>query len=361
MAWTLDEFAEKTGKIRQLMVEENINNLVITNHINFTWLTGGRAYINSAAERACCDLVITPDKVFLLANNIEADRLISEEAPGLPIEKLSYSWWEATGTGPLLKEIAGDGKIATDVELGGKFSRLRWELSPQDRIRFLDTGSSAAAALDEVAYTINPGQTEQEIAKLIRVEALALGVLANVALVAVDGRAFQYRHPLPTESKLDRYAMLVISGEKYGLYASATRLVHFGEPPAELKKRHKAVAQVDVAFISASRPGATIGEVFETGRQAYRSVGFADEWQFHHQGGMTGYLGREVRATDRNKEIIQVGQAFAWNPTIAGTKSEDTVVVEKGGNVVVTSSSRFPQMKVEFGGVEMKRPGILIR
>ena len=361
MVWSLEEFNEKLNKVRRLMAAESIANLAITSTVNFGWLTGGRGYISAVADRACCDLLITDEKVYLLANNIEADRLITEEIPGLPVEKVSYSWWEAGGLEKIRKEVIGSETIKTDAELGGKFAQLRWDLSAQDRARYLDAGASVATALDKVAYAILPGQSEQEVATLLRQESLAVGVAANVALVAVDERIFAYRHPMPTAKKLVRYALLAVAGEKHGLHASATRLVHFGEPPAELKKRHHAVAVVDAAFIGATRPDATIGEVFELGQRAYREVGFADEWQRHHQGGMAGYMGREIRATAASSELIRAGQAFAWNPSIAGTKSEDTILVGPDGNTVITQSPIFPRIKVEYGGVVMERSGILVR
>ena len=361
MSWSLEEFTEKLNKVHNLMAAESIANLVITSQVNFVWLTGGRGYISAVADRSCCDLLVTAEKVYLLANNIEADRLMTEELPGLPVEKVSYFWWEADGLDKIRKEIIGDGKMKTDVELGGKFAQLRWDLSMQDRTRYLDAGASVAAALDKVAYAMLPGQSEQELATLLRQESLAAGVAANVALVAADERVFEYRHPLPTARKLVRYALLAIAGEKNGLHASATRLVHFGEPPAELKARHNAVAMVDAAFISATRPGATIGKVFEMGQRAYREVGFADEWQRHHQGGLAGYVGREIRATAASSERVNAGQAFAWNPSIAGTKSEDTILVGAEGTTVITQSPIFPRIKVEYGGVVLERCDILVR
>lgn len=361
VGWSLAEFEEKLGKVRSLMQAEALPNLAITGQVNFTWLTGGRGYISAAAERACGDLLITDKTVYLLANNIETDRLLAEELAGLPIEQVCYEWWDSGGAEKKLREITGGAALQTDIGLGVKFARLRWDLSPQDQLRYRDTGACVAAALDEVAYGLRLGQSEQELATWLRQESLARGVAANVALVAVDERALQYRHPLPTEKKLARYALLAVAGQKHGLHASATRLVHFGETTAELKQRHQAVAVVDAAFISATRPGRSVGEVFAAGLRAYREVGFADEWQRHHQGGMAGYMGREIRATTDSRETIRAGQAFAWNPSILGTKSEDTFLVNPGGNMLVTQSARFPRIQVSYGDIRLERCDILIR
>ena len=56
-------------------------------------------------------------------------------------------------------------------------------------------------------------------------------------LIATDERIFNFRHPLPTAKKLERYAMLILCGRQHGLVCSITRLVHFGHLPEEIQKK----------------------------------------------------------------------------------------------------------------------------
>jgi hypothetical protein len=53
----------------------------------------------------------------------------------------------------------------------------------------------------------------------------------------------------------------------------------------------------------------------------------------------------------------------AWNPSIAGTKSEDTVLVTARGLEVLTEASgRWPRLEVALGrGRSLRRPAILVR
>src|SRR5207244_8067258 len=117
--------------------------------------------------------------------------------------------------------------------------------------------------------------------------------------------------------RLERYAMLVLCARKHGLIASATRLVHFGAPPDETRKRAGACARMDAAVLAATRPGTTIGAVFARLTAAYAAEGFAEEWRDHHQGGLAGYENREIVATPRVDVPVRAGQAYAWNPSIA--------------------------------------------
>jgi Xaa-Pro dipeptidase len=70
--------------------------------------------------------------------------------------------------------------------------------------------------------------------------------------------------------------------------------------------------------------------------------GYADEWQRHHQGGPAGYEPREYVATPETLDPVGVGQVFAWNPSITGTKSEDTILVGEDGNEILTQIAGWP-------------------
>jgi len=83
----------------------------------------------------------------------------------------------------------------------------------------------------------------------------------------------------------------------------------------------------------------------------YAASGFdADEWTKHHQGGPTGYAGRDPRATTLTTDAVVSSHAFAWNPSAPGAKVEDTVLVTESGIEVLTVDPAWPT--VEFAGVQ---------
>jgi hypothetical protein len=51
----------------------------------------------------------------------------------------------------------------------------------------------------------------------------------------------------------------------------------------------------------------------------------------------------------------------AWNPSITGVKSEDTVLVTDAGPEVLTRTGAWPQARVELDGGAVERPTILAR
>jgi antitoxin VapB len=158
---------------------------------------------------------------------------------------------------------------------------------------------------------------------------------------------------------MDKYAMLVLCGRQKGLVCSLTRLIHFGPLPDELKRKAEAVAYVDAIMILATRPGKTAAEIFQVTKDAYAKVGFADEWQLHHQGGPAGYAPREFIATATADIPVGVGQVYAWNPSITGCKSEDTVLIGDLNNEVLSVIPGWPTITVEVDGQTIERPTIL--
>ncbi|PJF33090.1 MAG: peptidase M24, partial [Candidatus Thermofonsia Clade 1 bacterium] len=88
-------------------------------------------------------------------------------------------------------------------------------------------------------------------------ESYERGGVPIVVLVASDERVASYRHPLPTDKPIERYAMLVLCFRKDGLVISLTRLVHFGAMPDELRRKAEACARVDARLILGTQAGRT--------------------------------------------------------------------------------------------------------
>ena len=85
-------------------------------------------------------------------------------------------------------------------------------------------------------------------------------------------------------------------------------------------------------------PGRTFADVFADIQTFYADADFPDEWRLHHQGGSTGYRSRETIATPSTHDEIQAGMAFAWNPSIAGAKAEETFLLGARGAQVVCAA-----------------------
>jgi Xaa-Pro aminopeptidase len=362
------EFAAKVARVRELLSARGAACALIGSRAGFAWLTGGgRSHVNHAAEAGVAVIAVAASDVVLLCSNIEAGRMRDEEIVGLPIVIRDFAWHDPAARLRAFAEVAA-GKAVADAGVAGVPAEvdrgligLRYRLLPAEVERYREGGRRVGEALGRAGRLIEPGLTEQAAAGLLHKLLLEAGTLPWVTLVAADGRIAAYRHPIPTQERIERRAMLVTCSEYKGLITAATRLVSFGPIDADLRRRHDAVCRVDAALIAGTRPGRTIGEALADGVAAYAAEGFADEWKHHHQGGPCGYAPRESIATPGAGESVQAGQAFAWNPSIAGTKSEDTIIVGAGGPEVISGTAGWPTAAVQVAGRRLERADILIR
>lgn len=355
-------FNAKLDRLRGFMARQGLDALVLLRQENFAWLTGGRGHISVATELSTAAVVVTEAGVHVVTNAIEAPRFETEELAGLPLTVQAYSWYRDSERDRLIRELAGAGPLGSDVFLPGSrlvaadLAPLRWTLLPEEQAWARQMGQALAGALEDAARHVEPGMTEYEIAADVAARVVAAGMDPVVNLVATDERLWRYRHPLPTGRRLHRHALLVVCGRARGLVLSCSRMVHFGEPPVDLRRRVQAVAAIDAALISGTRPGVRVADLFARTQALYAELGFPDEWERHHQGGLAGYLSREYRATPDSPYTVAEGQLFAWNPTVPGAKSEDTILVTEEGSEVLTETGTWPY--IELDGI--RRPDLLV-
>lgn len=362
-----EELAAKEQRVRDLLDRENLDGLLLSKHANFAWMTGGGSnYVAVNAETGVAHALVTRAGKWIICDNIEARRVMEEEVSGLGFGSESYYWYEDR-LASALDRLAPGARLGSDTGRAGmrdvdaRLGALRASLLPAEVERYRELGAITAGCMTEACRRVRPGMTEHEVAGVLCAELIARGAFPVVALIAADERAFRYRHPIPTERRVENHVMLVICGRKRGLILSMTRVVHFGPLPAELRRKHDAATKVDAALIAGTVPGARIGDVFQAGVEAYAAAGFPDEWRLHHQGGPTGYVGREFRATPDCDQLVVENQAFAWNPSVAGTKSEDTVIAFSSGPEVISATPELPGRDVEMAGRVVSRADIVIR
>jgi Xaa-Pro aminopeptidase len=363
---THNEVDIKIDRIHRLLEARGLDALLLRRVSSFAWATcGADSHINTASSEGIASLLITPHHRYLITTNIEAPRLEKEE--GLVEggwELRAYPWYTHEDH---LSELSNGMKLGVDgafpggVDLSDDLAWMRSQMTPEETGRLRMLCALCSEAMREALDLVCPGMTEYQLAGLLSGAAESRGVQAVVNLIATDQRIFSYRHPLPTSKPLQKYAMLVLCGRKWGLICSLTRLVHFGPLPDDLHRKSEAVARVDAEMIAATRPGNTLADVFQRSQMAYAAAGFPNEWRKHHQGGVAGYEPREVTVTPHISQPILVGQAFAWNPSITGAKSEDTILVADLTNEILTVMPDWPVIRVQIDDQSIDRPAILER
>jgi Xaa-Pro aminopeptidase len=360
----MPELETKLEKMRSLLEQNALDALLLQRSDSFAWATCGAAsHVNSASTYGAASLLVTRSERYLITDNIEAPRLEQEEQLRAQGWEFRVSPWYEANTA--IQELTKGRRFGADTaypgatDLSQALVHLRAALTPEEGTRFRELGRRCADAMNAAARAVHPGMSEEQIASDLAREAWSRGVEPTVNLIATDERIFRIRHPLPTAKSMKQYAMLVMCGRKWGLVCSITRLVHFGHLPDEVRRKAEAVAYIDACFIAGTRPGRKLREIFAEATQIYELRGFPGEWKMHHQGGPVGYQPREIVVTPSTEGEVAVGQAYAWNPSIQGAKSEDTILVGEHTNQILTETKNWPMVEFQIGDQAIKRPAIL--
>lgn len=369
----MTEIEIKTERLTKMLSKENFGGVLLNAQHNFAWLTGGASNaINSSVENGACFLFFRADgKRFVLANNIEMMRLLTEEISEKDFEPVEFAWQTEKSSGDFIFEKAKTitnqtGEIVSDLFLNpnfkaieGKIAPLRFSLVKSEIERYRELGKDAGTAIGRIFERLETGITEIEIARKVKDVLAEFEIQSVVTLVGADDRIKKYRHPIPTANVWKKILLIAVCARRHGLIVNLSRIACAGAIPDELRSKTEAIARVSAKLMAATRTGKSGAELYKVAAETYEAEGFADEIDKHHQGGATGYKTREWLAHPASAETVFSNQAFAWNPTVTGTKAEETFIVSDGGVQVLTISPHFPSISVEIEGIEYRSPGIL--
>ncbi|MCG8500045.1 MAG: hypothetical protein MJB12_06515 [Firmicutes bacterium] len=355
-----EDFLYKVEAIRNILKEKNFDGIEINSQANFSYVTRGRGFIGLASTVACGSLFITLDRICLVSENIEIMRLYQEQLDSNPlVEAIGYSWDEPQKRETVVKQIKGDLKIATENELEEELFKLRTIMTPYDREEYKKLGYDTAALIQEICKNIKKGVGEYELAGEISNKLWSNNIEPVTILIAFDERALKYRHPVMAGNRLDNYALVGICGRRNGLIVSLSRDVLINRDE-EMIQKHMKCAKVSAAFLSNLKIGNTAQNVFEKGLLAYQEQGYPLEYKEHHQGGLTGFVPRELRVNIGCTHLVRKDEAYAFNPTIQGSKCEDTVLVTENGIEIMTYTGNYAYVTCDIDGERLMMPTVYV-
>lgn len=359
------EVEEKLRRIRKFMEDEGYEGVLFTSNENFFWISGGRsAFVDKGTGLAASKILVTKDKQYVICNSSERCRVMEEELTEEEFELISYLWYE--NEKDVLDSLLQDGKCASDNGVwesdnrAADIQKQRYVLTEAEIARFREIGPESAEILEESCRRIHRGESELEIAARTVQMLMEKGYQVPVCLVAADERLIKYRHPIPTEKRVKKYAMTAICAQKYGLTVSVSRIISLGGIDAEKARRMEAVQRIDAAFILNTKAGVKAKDVLKKGFESYVQEGYREDFHLHHQGGALGYPTRDYCVNFEHEETVLDKQGFSWNPTIAGVKSEDTILVVGETQEVISYTGKWVYQKVTLDGRSILRPDILV-
>jgi Xaa-Pro aminopeptidase len=359
---TATELETKVAMLRDTVERHRLGGIRLRGQDWFAWATcGGSSAVLLASDRGVAEVLATPAGVQVLTSTIEADRLRAEELPE-PIEVVPFAWQSPQEVDRFVREAARALPIASDLPASGEVAlpeslvAEKRRLVPAETTRYRELGRASAMAMTETMGRVTPTTTELAVAGLGAEALWRRGIEPALVLVGGSRRIDRHRHPRPTAEPIGDRVVVVFCGRRHGLYANLTRTAYFRSPSAEDRAAAGVVAAVEAAALDASVPGATLGAVYAEIVAAYARHGHAGAERDHHQGGTTGYLSREALAMPDSTVEIVPPVALAWNPSLPGSKIEDTILRTDEGLEVLTADPAWPTVEVDGRA----RPDLLI-
>ncbi len=361
------EIERKIRRVRELLERTQLDGFVIGRKDNFAWLTcGGGSEVVVPSEIGTGLLLVSQERVVLVALPMDGPRLIEEELSGIAVEYVRVDWYESTLEGKAAELIAGK-RFASDFPMDGAtflpkaLMALHYPLTELEMDRLRSLGAATERILRSTADRASPGMTEREIAGMLESSYAALGIRCDVVLVGSDERIARYRHPVPTDKPLERFLLLHSAVRQFGLHANVTRLVSFGAVPKGTQTAYEAASSAEAAAISLCVPGARFTDILIAEKRILSNHGYPDDWRQHYLGGVTGYIVAEPSLCLDNEATVSADQAYDWFITVTGVKVEELSVNRDGNPAVYSVTGQWPTKTYAVEGRSFELPEILVK
>lgn len=360
------EVDAKHRRVIDFLQAHDYDAALLTRSDSIAWFTaGGDLNRHLASELGSVAIFVNRACRAVLADNVQSARVFEEEVAGLSFQLKERPWYQDGSR--IIAELTHDRRTAVDgfvPGLGFEPERLRALRRPmtgreRDVLRLL--GRAMILAVEATCRSIQPGETEAEVAGQLAHRLIREGITPVDLRVAGEDRLARYRQPGFKAAAIRRRATITVVGRRHGLCASATRTVSFGPVDEAFRGCHTVASMVDATCIFFSRPGEPISEVFRRARRIYEKFDHPHEWTHDYQGAMIGYAPREMLLLPDCQAPLEDGSALNWSPSVGAARSEDTILIDGRGQEVVTAMQDWPRIDVSVKGSVIHRPGILER
>ncbi len=346
-------------KVHAWLCDSSFDILILGRRDNFAWVSEGNDNaVVTNIDTGVAYLVLYKNKLtndVIISDSSDAAR-IQDEQNSLGLTVFEIPWY--TNLHTHIKNFCEDQSkkgmnCATDFVIPNTtcvldlLIDLRMQLNQNEILSYKQLGQDCASIIERIAMSSKVGESEISIANRIKAECFSKNISPDCVLVGSDERIVKYRHPMPTNKQISQSLMLVLGGQRNGLNVSLTRMMYFKSIPIEIQERMHATQYIFAMSQLLMKDNRPYSDYFEELKKAYAEVNYADEWKMHHQGGPTGYGCREFIINSGTEKMIKNNQAYAWNPTVCGTKCEETSLLIDNKADIITKTTNWPRKVIE--------------
>lgn len=359
--------ARRIERIRELLVENELDALYIRDLSNIKWVTAFQGVFDDEAAHA---LVITPHDAIIHSDLRYGEALeaaAQDSQIQVSFERTSHANWlshvlagisvggqrtaiEDTLT---LREFHALEQVLSDASVGSELAeRARLVEGLRERKDALEVAlMRKAQAITDAGFAfivdlIEPGMTEAEVQRALDSFMLDAGAegLAFSTIVAAGAHAAS-PHAISGDTRIARGDAIVMDfGARFCGYCSdMTRTVFVGEPTEKMYRAWEAMRSANEAAEAALRSGKTGAEIHELAETVLAEGGFANTMG-HGLGHSLGIdIHEDPALSPRNTKPLPAGAVLTVEPGIYlpaefGMRLEDFGVVTETGYDVITQS-----------------------
>jgi hypothetical protein len=355
----------KQARVAALLQEIGCEALLMLVPAHVAWFTAGMNVRGLIAETERPAVYTNGSQRWLICSCVDTHRLFDEELDRLGFQLKEWSW--DGGRGDLLANLVAGRKVACDrplVNLPVAGDRLRpvvRALSEFERRGYRDLGRVVAHAVEATGRNVTHGQTEEEIAGQLGHRLLHHGADPTAISITADGRAAKFRRAGFTAAAVEHVCTIQATAQRHGLFATASRTLSFGPPPAGFRAEYDLAWRVAAVYRVFSRPDESIGTAGLAGRAVVVGTPYEFDWRLSQPGYGAGRFPAEELRRAGHDEPFAPGQAVVWQPRVGAAAVVDTVVVSDDGAVPVTPVEDWPHKRANVRGELFDIPDILVR
>jgi Xaa-Pro aminopeptidase len=348
-----EEQAARVGRLQEEMKNAGVDLAAIAPTSNMRYLLG----FSPLADERLCLVLVTAGGTRLVVPDLNADQV--EARTGVegirwtddegPENALAEALRELRAEGPAL--LAADAAMRADallvlqkaaqpdrsVSAADLMSRLRMRKSEREIEALARAAEQADRAMMVGVEACRPGVTEREVAQTIARYFREDGAETVEFTLVASGPNGAFPHHEAGDRPLEVGDTIVIDigASLDGYKSDITRMVHLGEPSADVRTVYETVLEANRRGREVAIPGTLACDVDRAARSVIEEAGYGP--YFVHR---TGHgLGMDVHETPwisaDSKTVLEPGMVFSVEPGIYlpgrfGVRIEDIVAVTEG-------------------------------
>ena len=349
-------YKARLKNLRKKFTDKTPDMLWIVQPENRRYLSGFKAF-DTQLNESSGSLFITDKKAILITDSrytVAAEteavdfKVVTQKAKGrcLGFEEDHVTWNQHKQLSVGFKKSTAHVRMKP---LNGMIEKMR-ETKDESEITLMEKASDMMSkVLDRVLETLEPGQTEKEVARRIENYSFEAGAeaMAFESIIA-SGPNAALPHAVPTDKKIGKkdYIIFDIGLKVDGYCCDMTRTIFMGKPDKTIKEIYKIVREAQLAALEYVRPGEISTKPDSIARDIIGKSGYGAYFG-HSLGHGVGLATHEApRLSPMNPVTLMEGMIVTVEPGIylpgkGGVRLEEMVVIEKNGPRILTKNGNY--------------------